>query len=138
MEKKKKTKTAEFFENIGFGISVIWMLIWMLPILIYEGIDEFLEKRRKAKEPKPDAVKFVCSECGETFTSENKEKAVQGSDGFSYYKPIECPKCHGMRTSPEGANISVYEKIWAYRSNCRLKKTTCCSMGQIAGWKFDA
>ena len=112
MEKKKKTKTAEFFENIGFGISVIWMLIWMLPILIYEGIDEFLEKRRKAKEPKPDAVKFVCSECGETFTSENKEKAVQGSDGFSYYEPIECPKCHSLRTSPEGADISVYEKIW--------------------------
>ncbi|MBR5082006.1 MAG: hypothetical protein IKX35_06165 [Bacteroidales bacterium] len=112
MGKKKKTKTTEFFENIGFGISVIWMLICLLPILIYEEIEEICEKRRKAKEPKPEPFKYVCSECGETFTSENKEKAVQGSDGFSYYKPIECPKCHGMRTSPEGADISVYEKIW--------------------------
>ena len=109
---KKKSKIAEFFENVGLGIGFIWMLIWMLPILIYEEIEEICEKRRKAKEPKPEPIKFVCSECGETFTSENKEKAVQGSDGFSYYKPIECPKCHGMRTSPEGADLSVYEKIW--------------------------
>lgn len=109
---KKKTKIAEFFEEFGFSLYIIWMLIFFLPIWIYEGIDEHCKKRRKAKEPKPDAVKFVCSECGEIFTSENKEKAVQGSDGFSYYEPIECPKCHGMRTSPEGADISVYEKIW--------------------------
>ena len=25
----------------------------------------------------------------------------------------------------------------AYRSFCRLKKATCCSMGHFAGWKFD-
>jgi len=116
MEKKKKTKIAEFFENVGFGLYVIWMFIWLLPILIYEGIDELLEKRRKAKKPKPDAVKFVCSECGETFTIEDDAKDFQmrGTDGekYSYLKPIECPKCHGMRTSPEGADISVYEKIW--------------------------
>ena len=116
MEKKKKTKVAEFFENVGFCLYVIWMFIWLLPILIYEGIDELLEKRRKAKKPKPDAVKFVCSECGETFTIENEAKDFQmrGTDGeeYAYLKPIECPKCHGMRTSPEGADISVYEKIW--------------------------
>ena len=113
---KKKSKIAEFFENVGFSLYVIWMLIWLLPILIYEGIEEFCEKRRKAKEPKPDAIKFVCFECGETFTIENDAKDFQmrGTDGeeHSYLKPIECPKCHSMRTSPEGANISVYEKIW--------------------------
>lgn len=113
---KKKSKIAEFFENVGFSLYVIWMLIWLLPILIYEGIEELCEKRRKAKEPKPDAIKFVCSECGETFTIENDAKDFQmrGTDGekYSYLKPLECPKCHGMRTSPEGADISVYEKIW--------------------------
>ena len=108
MEKKKKTKAKEFFEGLGTALGIIWMS----PILIYEEIKEHFEKKRKEKDPKPKPFKFVCSECGEIFTSENKEKAVQGSDGFSYYEPIECPKCHGMRTSPEGADISVYEKIW--------------------------
>jgi DNA-directed RNA polymerase subunit RPC12/RpoP len=116
MEKKKKSKVAEFFEKVGYSLYVIWMLIWMLPILIYEEIEELCEKRRKAKEPKPEPVKFVCSECGETFTIENDAKDFQmrGTDGeeYSCLKPIECPKCHGMRTSPEGADISVYEKIW--------------------------
>lgn len=105
---KNKSKAKEFFEGLGIALGIIWMS----PILIYEGIEELCEKRRKAKEPKPEPIKFVCSECGEIFASENKEKAVQGIDGFSYYEPIECPKCHGMRTSPEGADISVYEKIW--------------------------
>ena len=116
MEKKKKTKTAKFFEKVGFSLYVIWMLIFFLPVLIYEEIEEICEKRRKAKEPKPEPIKFVCSECGETFTVENDAKNFQmrGTDGeeHSYLKPIECPKCHGMRTSPEGADISVYEKIW--------------------------
>ena len=116
MEKKKKTKTAKFFENVGLGIGMIWMLIGMLPILIYEEIDEFFKKKRKAKEPKPDAVKFVCSECGETFAIENdaKEFQMRGTDGeeHTYLEPVKCPKCHGTRTSPEGADISLYEKIW--------------------------
>ena len=116
MEKKKKTKVAEFFENVGFCLYVIWMFIWLLPILIYEGIDELLEKRRKAKKPKPDAVKFVCSECGETFTIENdaKEFQMEGTDGekHTYLEPVSCPKCHGTRTRPENGDISLYEKIW--------------------------
>ena len=77
MEKKKKTKTSKFFENVGLGIGMIWMLIFMLPILIYEEIDELFKKKRKSKEPKPDTIKFVCSECGETFTAENKEEELQ-------------------------------------------------------------
>ena len=97
MEKKKKNKVAEFFENVGFGLCIIWILIWLLPILIYEEIEEICEKRRKAKEPKPEPIKFVCSECGETFTIENDAKDFQmrGTDGeeHSYLKPIECPKC---------------------------------------------
>lgn len=95
---KNKSKAKEFFENTGF----IGMLIWMLPILIYEGIDELCEKRRKAKEPKPDVVKFVCSKCGETFTARNDEKEMykHGNDGYSYSKPMECPKCHHMKTNP--------------------------------------
>ena len=113
---KKKTKTAKFFEGVGFSLYVIWMLIFFLPILIYEEIEELLEKKRKAKEPMPESIKFVCSECGETFTIENAAKDFQmrGTDGeeHTYLQPIECPKCHGMRTSPEGADISVYEKIW--------------------------
>ncbi len=36
MEKKKETKTEKFFENIGIGIGFSWMLVGMLPILIYE------------------------------------------------------------------------------------------------------
>ena len=113
---KKKNKAKEFFENVGFGIGIIWMLICLLPLLIYEGIDELLEKRRKAKDPKPDAVKFVCAECGETFTIENdaKEFQLKGTDGeeYTYIEPVECPKCHNMRTSPESGDISLYEKIW--------------------------
>ena len=112
MEKKKKSKTKEFFENVGMSIS----FIWMLPILICEGIKEHCEKKRKEKEPKPDAVKFVCSECGETFLVENTEKELElrGKDGeeHSYTEPKECPKCHGMRTRPESEDIGLYEKIW--------------------------
>jgi rubrerythrin len=116
MEKNKKSKVAEFFENVGFGIGIIWMLICLLPLLVYEGIVELLEKWRKAKEPKPDAIKFICSECGETFTVEKTEKEwqVRGNDGKEhiYLKPTECPECHGMRTYPKGEDISLYEKIW--------------------------
>ena len=109
---KKKSKAKEFFEGLGIALGIIWMS----PILIYEGIEEFCEKKRKAKEPKPDAVKFVCSECGETFIIENdaKEFQLKGIDGkeHTYLEPVKCPKCHGTRTRPESANISVYEKIW--------------------------
>lgn len=113
---KKKTKTAKFFENVGLAIGFIWMLVFMLPILIYEEIDELLEKKRKAKEPKPEPVKFVCSECGETFTPEKLDKELQlrGNDGeeHSYLEPLECPKCQSMRTHPDGGDIRLYEKIW--------------------------
>ena len=73
---KNKSKAKEFFEGLGMTLGIIWMS----PILIYGGIEELCEKRRKAKEPKPDAIKFVCSECGEIFASENKEKAVRSMD----------------------------------------------------------
>lgn len=116
MEKKKKTKTAKFLENVGLGISFIWMLVFFLPILIYEEIDELFKKKRKSMEPKPDTIKFVCSECGETFTAENKEEELQvhGNDGeeHTYLKPMKCLKCHGTRTRPENGDISLYEKIW--------------------------
>ena len=105
---KNKSKAKVFFEGLGMTLNIIWMS----PILIKEEIKEHFKKKREKKRPKPQPIKFVCSECGETFSSENKEKAVQGSDGYTYYEPIECPKCHGMRTSPEGADISVYEKVW--------------------------
>ncbi len=105
---KKKTKAAEIWDGLGLALGVIYFM----PAMLWESVSDWLNRKNKAKEPKPEPVKFVCSECGEIFTPENKEKAVQGSDGFSYYEPIECPKCHGMRTSPEGADISVYEKIW--------------------------
>ena len=107
MEKKKKTKAAEIWDHIGIALGIIYFM----PALFWESVSERLNKK-KEKKPKSKPIKFVCSECGEIFASENKEKAMQGVDGFSYYEPIECPKCHGMRTSPEDADISVYEKIW--------------------------
>ena len=109
---KNKSKAKGFFEGLGMVLSIIWMS----PILICEEIMEHCEKKREKKKPKPEPVKFVCSECGETFTIENDAKDFQmrGTDGeeYSCLKPIECPKCRGKRTSPEGADISVYEKIW--------------------------
>ena len=67
---KKKSKVAEFFSNVGMALA----FIWMLPVLAVEGIQEYFEKKRKAKQPKQEPVKFVCSECGETFEDDNIKK----------------------------------------------------------------
>ena len=66
----KKSKVAEFFGNVGMALA----FIWMLPVFAVKGIQEHFEKKRKAKQPKPEPIKFVCSECGETFEADNVEE----------------------------------------------------------------
>ena len=69
----KKSKVAEFFGTVGMGLA----FVWMLPVLAVEGFQEHFEKKRKAKQPKPKPIKFVCSECGETFEADNIEKEMR-------------------------------------------------------------
>ena len=70
---KKKSKVAEFFGTIGMGLA----FVWMLPVLAVEGLQEHFEKKRKAKQPKPEPIQFVCSECGETFEADNIEREMR-------------------------------------------------------------
>ena len=108
----KKSKVAEFFSNVGMTLY----FIWMLPVLAVEGIKEFFEKKRKAKQPKPEPIKFVCSECGETFEADNVEKEMRNlasSDGdYTYSKPQPCPKCGGKRTRPTESDKAFYQRLW--------------------------
>jgi rubrerythrin len=97
---KKKSKIAEFFSNVGTALA----FIWMLPMFVVKGVQEHFEKKRKAKQPKPEPIKFVCSECGETFEADNVEKEMRNhasSNGdYTYSNPQPCPKCGGKRTRP--------------------------------------
>ena len=108
----KKSKVAEFFSNVGMALS----FIWMLPVLAVEGIKEHFEKKRKAKQPKPEPIKFVCSECGETFEADNVKKEMRNhssSDGdYTYSKPQPCPKCGGKRTRPTESDKAFYQRLW--------------------------
>ena len=108
----KKSKVAEFFSNVGMALY----FIWMLPVLAVEGIKEFFEKKRKAKQPKPEPIQFVCSECGETFEADNVKKEMRtpaSSDGdYTYSKPQPCPKCGGKRTRPTESDKAFYQRLW--------------------------
>ena len=110
--KNKKSKVAEFFSNVGMGLA----FIWMLPVLAVEGIQEHFEKKRKAKQPKPEPIKFVCSECGETFEADNVKKEMRNlasSDGdYTYSNPQPCPKCGGKRTRPTESDKDFYQRLW--------------------------
>ena len=110
--KKKKSKVAEFFGTIGMGLA----FVWMLPVLAVEGLQEHFEKKRKAKQPKPKPIKFVCSECGETFEADNVEKEMRNlasSNGdYIYSKPQPCPKCGGKRTRPTDSDKAFYQRLW--------------------------
>lgn len=109
---KKKSKVAEFFSNVGMALA----FIWMLPVLAVEGIQEYFEKKRKAKQPKQEPVKFVCSECGETFEADNIKKEMRNhasSNGdYTYSKPQPCPKCGGKRTRPTESDKAFYQRLW--------------------------
>ncbi len=111
-KQKTKSKVAEFFSNVGMALS----FIWMLPVLAVEGIKEHFEKKRKAKQPKLEPIKFVCSECGETFEADNVKKEVRNhasSNGdYSYSKPQPCPKCGGKRTRPTESDMAFYQRLW--------------------------
>ena len=108
----KKSKVAEFFSNVGMGLA----FVWMLPVLAVEGIKEHFEKKRQAKQPKPEPIQFVCSECGETFEADNVEKEMRNlasSNGdYSYSKPQPCPKCGGKRTRPTESDKAFYQRLW--------------------------
>lgn len=108
----KKSKVAEFFGNVGMTLA----FIWMLPVLAVESIKEHFEKKRKAKQPKPEPINFVCSECGETFETDNVEKEMRNlasSNGdYTYSKPQPCPKCGGKRTRPTESDKDFYQRLW--------------------------
>ena len=108
----KKSKVAEFFSNVGMGLA----FVWMLPVLAVEGIQEHFEKKRKAKQPKPKPVQFVCSECGETFEADNVKKEVRNhasSNGDYTYSHLQpCPKCGGKRTRPTESDKAFYQRLW--------------------------
>ena len=108
----KKSKVAEFFGTIGMGLA----FVWMLPVLAVEGLQEHFEKKRKAKQPMPEPIKFVCSECGETFEADNVKKEVRNhasSNGdYTYSKPQPCPKCGGKRTRPTESDMAFYQRLW--------------------------
>ena len=110
--RNKKSKVAEFFSTIGMGLA----FVWMLPVFAVEGIQEHFEKKRKAKQPKPEPIKFVCSECGETFEADNVEKEMRNhasSNGdYTYSKPQPCPKCGGKRTRPTESDKAFYQRLW--------------------------
>ena len=111
-KQKTKSKVAEFFGTIGKALA----FVWMLPVLAVEGIKERFEKKRKDKQPKPEPIKFVCSECGETFEADNVKKEVRNhasSNGdYSYSKPQPCPKCGGKRTRPTESDKAFYQRLW--------------------------
>ena len=113
--KKKKSKVAEFFGTIGMGLA----FVWMLPVLAVEGLQEHFEKKRKAEQPKPEPIQFVCSECSETFEADNVKKEVRNhasSNGdYSYSKPQPCPKCGGKRTRPTESDKAFYQRLWDMR-----------------------
>ena len=81
-KKKNKSIVTRFFESIGLVLGVVWVL----PVMAYEGIKEHFEKKREEKKPQPKPVQFVCSECGETFEADNieKEMRTQGSSENAY------------------------------------------------------
>ena len=109
---KKKSKVAEFFSNVGMGLA----FVWMLPVLAVEGIQEHFEKKRKAKQPKPGPIKFVCSECGETFEADNVKKEMRNhasvNGDYTYSNPQPCPKCGGKRTRPTESDKDFYQRLW--------------------------
>lgn len=109
---KKKSKIAEFFSNVGTALA----FIWMLPVFVVKGVQEHFERKRKAKQPKPEPIKFVCSECGETFEANNVTKEMRNhasSKGdYTYSNPQPCPKCGGIRTRPTESDKAFYQRLW--------------------------
>lgn len=111
-KKKSKSMVTRFFETIGLALGIVWIL----PVLAYEGIKEHFEKKREEKKPQPKPIQFVCSECGETFEADNIEKEVRklgsSDDDYTYTSPQPCPKCGGKRTCPTDADKNFYQRIW--------------------------
>ena len=110
--KKRKSKVAEFFGTVGMGLA----FVWMLPVLAVEGLQKHFEKKRKAKQPNPEPIKFVCFECGETFEADNVTKEMRNhassDDDHTYSVPQLCPKCGGKRTRPTESDKAFYQRLW--------------------------
>ena len=87
-------------------------------MFVVKGVQEHFEKKREAKQPKPEPIKFVCSECGETFESDNVEKEMRNhasSNGdYTYSNPQPCPKCGGKRTRPAESDKAFLPKALGY------------------------
>ena len=111
-KKKNNSIVTRFFETIGMALAVVWIS----PMMAYEGIKEHFEKKREGKKPQPKPIQFVCSECGETFEADNieKEMRTQGSseNAYTYSSPQPCPKCGSERTCPIEADKDFYQRIW--------------------------
>ncbi|MCR5657949.1 MAG: hypothetical protein K6G25_01330 [Bacteroidales bacterium] len=111
-KKKSKSIVTKFFETIGLVLG----LVWISPVLACQGIKEYFEKKKEEKKPQPKPIRFVCSECGETFEADNIEKEVRNlgssDDDYSYTTPQPCPKCGGERTCPTEADKGFYQRIW--------------------------
>lgn len=111
-KKKSKSILTRFFETIGLALGIVWIS----PVLVYEGIKEHFEKKREEKNPQPKPIQFVCSECGETFEADNIEKQMRNmassDDDYTYTSPQPCPKCGGKRTCPTNADKGFYQRIW--------------------------
>ena len=111
-KKKNKSKLAEFWDDLGLVLGVIYFI----PVMLWESVSDRLKKRKEEKKPQPKPIQFVCSECEETFEADNIEKEVRNlgssDDDYSYTTPQPCPKCGGKRTCPTGADKGFYQRIW--------------------------
>lgn len=111
-KKKNKSKLAEFWDDLGLVLGVIYFM----PVMLWESVSDRLKKRKEEKKPQPKPIQFVCSECEETFEADNIEKEVRklgsSDDDYIYTSPQSCPKCEGKRTCPTGADKGFYQRIW--------------------------
>lgn len=121
-EKKRKTrsKLAEFRDGLGLVLGIVYYT----PAILWESVSSRLKKRKEEKKPQPEPVKFVCSECGETFEADNIEKEMRNhasSNGdYTYSNPQPCPKCGGKRTRPTESDKAFYQRLWDMEETASL------------------
>lgn len=109
---KKKTKAAEIWDGLGLALGVIYFM----PAMLWESVSDCLNRKNKAKEPKPEHLQFVCSKCGETFDTEAVEQGMRTAksavEEYTFAKPQQCPKCKSWRTLPKNADMKLYQGLW--------------------------
>ena len=121
-EKKRKTrsKLAEFWDGLGLVLGIVFFT----PAILWESVSGRLKKRKEEKKPQPEPIKFVCSECGETFEADNVKKEMRNhtsSNGdYTYTNPQPCPKCGGKRTRPTESDKALYQRLWDMEETASL------------------